>query len=378
MRRAARGILEFFVETLHRCVRHSVDTQSAALSFYTLFALAPVLLVVVSIARRFLGEGRVHGEIVRQLQGVMGPDAGRAVATVVENAAGPGIGAVPGGIAGIVAFVLGSTAVFIQLQEALNGVWEVEPRPGPMFRSLLKKRFVSFALVLVVGFLLLVSLMLSAGLTALSDRLTAQIPAPAAFITLGNEALFFLVFTVLVALIYRVLPDAHLEWKDVGIGAVVTSILFSIGKWLIAFYLGGTTVASRFGVTGSLVVIFLWIYYASYVLLFGAELTAVYSSRHGGHRLTPAPGRSPRRVLRVGERSGLHIAEPEREPSEIPSDSEEGAQGSKRTNRRKTGHEQERSAGKGPAAEGPGEGGGGGGHREPPPGERRGRRTHRR
>ena len=290
MRRAARGVLEFFGETLHRCVRHSVDTQSAALAFYTLFALAPVLLVVVSIARRFFGEGRVHSEIVRQLQSVMGPDAGRAVATVLEKAAGPGIGAVPGGIAGIVAFVLGATAVFIQLQEALNRVWEVAPRPGPMFRSLLKRRIVSFALVLVVGSLLLVSLTLSASLMALTDFLTAQIPLPAALITLGNEVLFFLVFTVLIALIYRVLPDANLEWKDVGIGAVVTSILFSIGKWLIGFYLGGTTVGSRFGVTGSLVVIFLWIYYASYVVLFGAELTAVYSSRHRRHRVTPESG----------------------------------------------------------------------------------------
>jgi len=290
MRRAVRGTLEFFGETLRRCVRHSVDTQSAALAFYTLFALAPVLLVVVSIARRFFGEGRIHGEIVRQLQGVMGPDAGLAVATVLEKAAGPGIGAVPGGIAGIVAFVLGATAVFIQLQEALNRVWEVAARPGSMFRSLLKRRLVSFVLVLVVGFLLLVSLTLSAGLMALTDFLTAQIPLPAALITLGNEVLFFLVFTVLIALIYRVLPDAHLEWKDVGIGAVVTSILFSIGKWLIALYLGGATVASRFGVTGSLVVIFLWIYYASYVVLFGAELTAVYSSRHRRHPVKPESG----------------------------------------------------------------------------------------
>ena len=287
MRRAARGILEFFGETLHRCVRHSVDTQSAALAFYTLFSLAPVLLVVVSIARRFFGEGRVHGEIVRQLQGVMGPDAGLAVATVLEKAAGPGIGAVPGGIAGIVAFVLGATAVFIQLQEALNRVWGVAPRPGPMFRSLLKRRIVSFALVLAVGFVLLVSLTLSTGLMALREFLTAQLPLPLAVVTLGNEVLFFLVLTVLIALVYRVLPDANLEWQDVGIGAVVTSSLFSIGKWLIGFYLGATTAASRFGVAGSLVVILLWIYCESYIVLFGAELTAVYSSRYRRHRVKP-------------------------------------------------------------------------------------------
>jgi len=290
MRRAARGTLEFLGETVHRCVVHSADTQSAALAFYTLFSLAPVLLVVVSIAGRFFGEGRVHGEIVRQFQSVMGRDAGLAVAAVLEKAAGPGIGAGPGSIAGIVAFVLGATAVFIQLQEALNRVWEVAPKPGPMFRSLLRKRFVSFALVLAVGLLLLVSLTLSAGLVALTDFFTAEIPLPAALVTLGNEGLSFLVLSALIALIYRVLPDAHLEWRDVGMGAVVTSALFSIGKWLIGFFLGHTTVASRFGVAGSLVVILLWVYFVSYIVLFGAELTAVSSSRFRRRRVTPEAG----------------------------------------------------------------------------------------
>jgi membrane protein len=220
----------------------------------------------------------------------MGPDAGLAVAAVLEKATGPGIGAGIGGIVGIVAFGLGVTAVFMQLQEALNRVWEVAPRPGQMIRSLLKRRFLSFALVLAVGFLLLVSLALSAGLAALADFLTAQIPLPVALLTLGNAVLSFLVLIVLIALIYRVLPDANLEWRDVGIGAVVTAILFSIGKWLIGFYLGQTTVASQFGVAGSLVLILLWVYYQSYILLLGAELTAVYSSLYRKHRVTPEPG----------------------------------------------------------------------------------------
>ncbi len=290
MRRTVRGVLGFLGETLHRCALHAVDTQSAALAFYTLFSLAPVLLGVGSIARRLFGEGHVHGEIARQLQGVMGPDAGLAVAAVLEKAAGPEIGAGLGGIAGIVAFVLGTTAVFIQLQEALNGVWEVAPRPGPMFRTMLKRRLVSFTLVLAFGLVLLVSLLLSAGLMALTNLLSAQSPLPVALITLGNEVLSFLLLTVLVALIYRVLPDANLEWQDVGIGAVVTSILFSIGKWLIGYYLAQTTVASRFGVAGSVVVILLWVYCESYVLLFGAEVTAVYSSRYRLHPVRPESG----------------------------------------------------------------------------------------
>jgi membrane protein len=289
-RTAARRVFEFLGETLRRCVLHSIDTQSAALAFYTLFALAPSLLVAVAVGRRFLGAGRVHGEIARQFQGVMGAESGRAVAAVLEKAAGPGIGAGLGAIAGIVAFVLGSTAVFIQLQEALNRVWEVAPSPGSVFRALLKKRLVSFALVLAVGFVLLVSLVLSARLLALTDFLTAEIHLPATLVTAGNEGLSFLVLTVLLALVYRILPDAVLEWGDVGLGALVTSLLFSTGKWLIGIFLGLTTVASRFGVAGSLVLLLLWVYFASTIVLFGAELTAAHSRRRRGTPVRPEPG----------------------------------------------------------------------------------------
>ena len=289
-RNAVRRILGFLGETLGRCVLHSVDTQSAALAFYALFALAPSLLVAVSVGRRFLGEGRVHAEVVRQFQGVMGADAGLAAATFLEKAAGPGIEAGFGAVAGIVAFVLGSTAVFIQLQEALNRVWEVAPKPGSVFRSLLKKRLASFVLVVAVGFVLLVSLVLSARLLALTDFLTAEIRLPAALVTAGNEGLSFLVLTVLLALVYRVLPDAVLEWGDVGLGALVTSLLFSAGKWLIGLFLGLTAVASRFGVAGSLVLLLLWVYFASTIVLFGAELTAVNSRRRRRIPVRPGPG----------------------------------------------------------------------------------------
>jgi membrane protein len=287
MRRGAHAV-EILREVFHRCVRHSVDTQSAALAFYTLFSLAPVLLVVGSLAGRFFGEARVHAEIVRQFQNVMGPDVGAGVASVLEKAAGRGTGGGAAAVAGFVAFILGATAVFIQLQEALNRVWAVAPRRGALIRSLLKRRFVSFALVLAIGFLLLVSLTLSAGLEALTDTIAAQIPLSVGILTFGNEILSFSVFTVLIAMIYRVLPDARLEWRDVRAGAVVTSILFSIGKWLIGYYLGRTTVASRFGVAGSMVVILLYVYFTSYIVLFGAELTAVSSSRR--REVRPEPG----------------------------------------------------------------------------------------
>ncbi len=290
MRRAIREIAAFLGETLRRSALHSIDTQSAALAYYSLFALVPVLLVILSIARRFFAEGQARGEMVRQLQGAMGPETGLAVAALLEKTAAPGVEAVPIGTAGLIFLVLGATAVFIQLQEALNRVWEVAPRPGSAFGSLLKKRLVSFGLVLIVGFLLFVSLLLSAGLMALTEAVTARVPLRLALVTVGNEVLSLLVLTLLLALVYRILPDAKLEWRDVILGAVVTSLLFSAGKWLIGFHLGRTTTASQFGVAGSLVVVLLWVYYESAILLFGAELTAVYSSRYRRRAVTPETG----------------------------------------------------------------------------------------
>jgi membrane protein len=290
MRRAARETAAFLGETLRRCVAHSIDTQSAALAFYSLFALAPVLLVVLSIARRYFAEGQARREIERQLQGLMGGETGSAVAALLEKAAGTDPGASSVGLVGIVVLVLGATAVFIQLQEALNRVWEVAPRPGSALGSLLKKRLVSFGLVLLVGSVLFVSLVLSAGLMALTELLSEEAPLRVVLVTLANEVLAFLVIAVLLALVYRVLPDARLEWRDVGLGAAVTSLLFTVGKWGIGFYLGRTTVASQFGVAGSLVVVLLWVYYESFILLFGAELTAVFSGRYGRHRVTPETG----------------------------------------------------------------------------------------
>ncbi|MBI5445849.1 MAG: YihY/virulence factor BrkB family protein, partial [Deltaproteobacteria bacterium] len=158
MRGRARELAGFLGEVVRRCVSHSVDTQSAALAFYSLLALTPTLLAFVSIGGHFLGAGRVHGEIVRQLGGVMGREGSRAVAAVLEKAADPGTGAGPGGVGGFVVLVFGVTAVFLQLQEALNRVWEVAPRPGTLLRSLLKRRLLSFALVLAAGLLLFVTL----------------------------------------------------------------------------------------------------------------------------------------------------------------------------------------------------------------------------
>lgn len=289
-RGAARALRDGLGETLRRCVSHSIDTQSAAIAFYTLFAFAPALLLAVAIARRFFSEGEVRLELVRKFQDLMGRDGGLAVAALLEKATGPGVGGGPAGIPGVAALVLGTMAVFIQLQEALNQVWEVAPRPGTVFGALLRKRLLSFVIVLAAGVLLLVSLVLSAGLLALTDYLTTEIPLRVTIVALGNEVLSFLVVGLLIALVYRVLPDAQLEWRDVALGAALTSLLFSAGKWLIGLYLARPTAASQVGIAGSLVVVLMWLYYESTIFLFGAEVTAVLSSRRRGHPPAPEPG----------------------------------------------------------------------------------------
>ena len=272
-----------FGETLSSWDDHDAYTQSAALAFYTLFSLAPVLLVVVSLSGAVFGRQRVRGEIVGQFQALMGREAGVTVEGLLEKAQESVHGGLSG-ILGIAALLFGTTAVFMQLQTALNVVWEVRPRRGQVLRTLLKKRLLSFAVVLAVGFLLLVSLALSAALTAVGAYARSRLSAPPAVLEAINSAFTFVVFTALFAMIYRILPDVEIPWRDVMLGAVVTSALFSIGKWLIGLYIGHTALASSYGTAGSIVVIVLWVYFTALIVLLGAEFSRVHSRHfYGAH-----------------------------------------------------------------------------------------------
>jgi membrane protein len=276
-------------ETFSSWNDHDAWTQSAALAFYTLFSLAPVLIVAISVSGFVFGRDVVRGRVVEQFGELMGSAAGQAVQGILEKAAASFSGGITG-ILGGATLLFGATAVFIQLQSALNVVWEVKPRPGHVLRTLLTKRLLSFALVLAIGFLLLVSLILSAALNAFQDYVRLRLSAPPAVLEGMNLLFSFGLFTFLFAMIYRILPDVEIPWRDVWLGALVTSALFSIGKFLIGLYLGRTAVASAYGAAGSVVIIVLWVYYTSLIVLLGAEFTRMYSRHFLGSRREASPG----------------------------------------------------------------------------------------
>lgn len=256
---------------VHRC-----SAQAAALAFYTIFSLAPILVVVIALAGAVFGEEAVRGQIVNEFQGLMGGDAALLVQEVLKSAARPSTGSLPA-IIGVVTLLLGATAVFGQLQDALNTVWAVAPKPGAALTTLLIKRLHSFALVVGIGFLLLVSLVLSAALSWFSRYLERAFAFPVDLLQIANFIVSFVVITLLFGMMYRILPDVRLSWRDVGLGSVLTALLFVAGKTLISFYLGRTGVASAYGAASSLVVVLLWVYYSSLIFFFGAELTRVHS-----------------------------------------------------------------------------------------------------
>jgi len=267
---------------------HGAAAQSAALAFYTLFSLAPVLIVVIAVAGAVFGKDAVRGQIVAEFSGLMGPEAARLVQEVIRSAAQPKTGGFAA-VLGIVSLLFGATGVFVQLQEALNRVWDVAPRPGAVFTTLLRKRLLSFSLVLGIGFLLMVSLVLSAALSALGKSLE-RIGAPATVLEVSNFLVSFIAVMLLFGLIYRLLPDVHLAWRDVATGAFLTALLLVAGKTAIGFYLGRTGTASAYGAASSLVVLLLWVYFSSLVFFFGAELTRILSRPHRSGNAKPEEG----------------------------------------------------------------------------------------
>ena len=263
----------------------------AAVAFYTVFSLAPLLLIAIAIAGLVFGQEAAQGQIIRQIRDLVGEDSAKTIHDILENARKPSNGVIAASIAGVTLF-LGATGVFAQVQESLNIIWGVEAKQKSGIIQVLKSRFLSFLTVLGSGFLLLVSLMLSAGLAVIGHRLESFLSGHEFLIELMNIVISFGVITLLFAMIYKILPDVSIKWSDVWIGAGMTSLLFTIGKLLIGLYLGKSEVGSVYGAAGSLIVILLWVYYAAQIFLFGAEFTAVYASSHGsrietGHNTTP-------------------------------------------------------------------------------------------
>jgi membrane protein len=246
-------------------------SRGAAIAFYTIFALAPVLLIVIAVAGAVFGRDAARGALLHEISGLMGRQGGAAVQMMVASAAQQNRSGWAG-VVGIVTLLVTATGVFTEIQAALNAIWRVQPTIGTVSR-LVRARLVSLGLVMALGFLLLVSLVVSTALSAVGGWLNGLIPAGYQVMHAISFIASLLLITALFALVYKILPDASLAWRDVGVGALATAVLFNAGKFLIGLYLGSSTVATSFGAAGALALVLLWIYYSSQIFLFGAEFT---------------------------------------------------------------------------------------------------------
>jgi membrane protein len=275
-----KNIFNLLKETFNEWNEDKAPRLAAALAYYTAFSLAPLLIVVISIAGLIYGKEAVQGQVQYQIQGAVGSQAASAIQDMLANFSHPSSGIIAT-VLGVITLVLGAAGLFGQLQDALNTIWEVAPKPGQGILAMLRQRFLSFTMVLGICFVLLVSLVLSALVSALGNVIAVHIPQQETVLQIVNLVISFAVITLLFAAIYKVLPDVQISWRDVWMGAVVTAILFTIGKYALGLYLGQSSVSSSYGAAGSFVLLLLWIYYSAQILLFGAEFTQVYARKYG-------------------------------------------------------------------------------------------------
>jgi membrane protein len=287
MRGAVRSVAALFRDAALAWVRDYAQSMGAALSFYTIFAIAPLLLIVIAVAGAFFGEEAARGEIYHQLQGMLGTHGALAVQELLDSV-GRRSEQLHAAVFGALLLFIGATSVFAELQDALNRIWRVPARPrNAGLWGLLRARLLSFGMILGIGFLLVVSLALSAALRALSRWWDPQSQSFATFSGYTELGLSLLLVTTVFALIYKTMPQARIAWRDVWIGAAVTALLFLLGKGLIGLYIGGSGITTLFGAAASLVVVLLWVYYSAQIFLFGAEFTWVWSHRYGSRRGQP-------------------------------------------------------------------------------------------
>lgn len=275
-----RTLGQLLKQTFDEWNEDKASRLAAALAYYTIFSIAPLLVIVIAIAGLVFGEEAARGEIVAQIQGLVGRSGAEVIETAIQNANQPATGSIASLIS-IGALLFGAIGVFAQLQDALNTIWEVQPKPGRPVKGFVRRNFLSFTMVLGIGFLLLVSLILSAILAAISTYFRNLLPG---FDVLWQVVNFFVAFgvtTFLFAMIFKFLPNVKITWGDVWIGAIITSLLFSIGRFLLGWYLGNGSFGSTYGAAGSLVIILAWVYYAAQILFFGAEFTQVYARKYG-------------------------------------------------------------------------------------------------
>lgn len=275
---SAMRFLEILDRSLREWHKDRATLLASSTAFYAVFSLAPLLIIMISFAGIFLDEAQVERALTGELASILGDQGGEALRTLVQ-AADASPHSVSAAAIGFVILFFGASGLMVALQNALNSIWKIEVHPDMnKIRAILLKRLFSFGMVLSLGFLLLVSLVASAAISFFFDLLVAQFSAAVVFVPLLNDILTFLVITLLFAILFKYLPDIHIAWKPVLVGALVTTALFSVGKYVLGIYFGQRDIASAYGVAGSIIILLLWVYYSAQILFFGAELTKAYAS----------------------------------------------------------------------------------------------------
>ena len=323
-----QAIFALLKQTVSEWLEDRASRLGAGLAYYTAVSLAPLLIILIAIAGFVLGRQAVEGQVVAQIQGLVGKTGAEAIQAMIASASQPKAGIIAT-VVSIATLLFGASGVFGALQDALNTIWEVTPKPGRGMLGMLRDRFVSFTMLLGVGFLLLVALVLSAALAALGKFLGGLLPIPEAVLQAMNFVISFGVITLLFALIYKILPDAEIRWSDVWTGAAVTALLFTIGKFVLGLYLGKSSAGSAYGAAGSLIVVLLWVYYSAQILFFGAEFTQVYANTYGS-RVVPSPNAVPLTPEAQAEqgmprRETVEAAQARDQPDASPTPRSEGA-----------------------------------------------------
>lgn len=271
-------------QTFHDFGTLGITRMSAALAYYTIFSIAPMLLVIITISSQVFGRDAIEGKIYGQIKTYVGSDAAVQIQELIKNATISG-GVTFASVIGVIALLFAATGVFAEIQASINTIWRLKAKPRKSgILKVLKTRLLSFSMIITLGFILMVSLAVNAVLDSLIDRLIALFPGLTVYVTYTINVVFtFIIISLLFGIIFKVLPDARIKWRDVRMGAFVTALLFMVGRFAIGYYLGHSKISSTFGAAGSMVILLLWVYYSSIILYFGAAFTKAYSQRNGDH-----------------------------------------------------------------------------------------------
>jgi membrane protein len=287
-----RAVGRIFKATIDGFIDDRAMSMGAAMAYYTLFSLAPVLVIVIAVAGMVFGQEAARGAIVDELRGFLGQDGAASLESMIASAGHTGSG-VFATIVGVVTFILGATTALIELQDSLNVIWKAPPAKGSTLLALLRNRLITLVVVLGLGFLLLVSLVIGAGLTAFAGLIDRWAPGLSFMMGMINFGVSFVVTTLLFGLIYKVLPRIELAWRDVLAGAVLAALLFMLGRWAIAFYIGQTNLASSYGAASTIILVMVWVYYSAQILFLGAEFAHAWSQYRAAQKRAAAKAENP-------------------------------------------------------------------------------------